>query len=99
MWGETRGRLGETRRGGWMKPVGWMMVGVGLGLVGWWGSEAGEPQYREVLVRELQSGFVVECRPARNPYPVWERATSVVDGVMGSVAACLTGPRPRPLWR
>lgn len=56
------------------------------------------PDRREVLVREVDNGYIVQFRTANNPYPVRESVASDTAEVAYLVKGYLGLPIPGPLW-
>ena len=56
------------------------------------------PASREIVVRQVENGYVVEARVQRNPYPYREMVFTRPDDVGAAVAGLLNEAVPNPLW-
>lgn len=77
-------------------------IALGL-LIGWYihSSVDGarlEPDRREILIREVDNGYVILYRTTNNPYPVREAVSADVAGVTFHVKGYLGMPIPATRW-
>ena len=56
------------------------------------------PATREIVVRQVENGYVVEAHTRNNPYPYREAVFSKPDEVGAAVAGLLNERVPQPLW-
>ena len=74
------------------------VIGVALG---WWAvgdSARLHPASREIVVRQVENGYVVEARVQSNPYPYREMVFTRPDDVGAAVAGLLNEAVPSPIW-
>ena len=57
-----------------------------------------QPDRREILVREVDNGYVILYRTTNNPYPVHEAVAADVAGTTARVKEYLSQPIPGPMW-
>ena len=56
------------------------------------------PASREIVVRQVENGYVVEAHVHNNPYPYREMVFQRPDDVGAAVAGLLNERIPAPLW-
>ena len=56
------------------------------------------PARHEIIVRQVDNGYVVEAHVRNNPYPYREAVFSRPDEVGAAVAGLLNERVPAPLW-
>ena len=56
------------------------------------------PATREIVVRQVENGYVVEAHVRNNPYPYREAVFVRPDEVGAAVAGLLNERVPSPLW-
>lgn len=56
------------------------------------------PASREIVVRQVENGYVVEAHVQNNPYPYREMVFQRADDVGAAVAGLLNEAIPNPLW-
>ena len=56
------------------------------------------PATREIVVRQVENGYVVEAHVRNNPYPYREAVFVRPDEVGAAVAGLLNERVPAPLW-
>ena len=56
------------------------------------------PASREIVVRQVENGYVVEAHAQSNPYPYREMVFTRPDDVGAAVAGLLNEAMPNPLW-
>ena len=56
------------------------------------------PASREIVVRQVENGYVVEAHVQSNPYPYREMVFTRPDDVGAAVAGLLNEAIPNPLW-
>ena len=56
------------------------------------------PATREIVVRQVENGYVVEAHTRNNPYPYREAVFARPDDVGAAVAGLLNEAVPNPLW-
>ena len=56
------------------------------------------PATREIVVRQVENGYVVEAHVRNNPYPYREAVFARPDEVGSAVAGLLNERVPAPLW-
>ena len=56
------------------------------------------PASREIIVRQVENGYVVEARVQNNPYPYREMVFAKPADVGAAVAGLLNEAVPNPLW-
>ena len=74
------------------------VIGVALG---WWAvgdSARLHPATREIVVRQVENGYVVEAHVQSNPYPYREMIFTRPDDVGAAVAGLLNEAVPNPRW-
>ena len=87
----------------WQNKGAWLWL-VLLSIVGgayYWGhadSARLHPATREIVVRQVENGYVIEARVQNNPYPYREMVFSKPDEVGAAVAGLLNEVVPQPLW-
>ena len=87
-----------------MSKVGWVVF-VGLYAASAWlvGSYLADsarlhPSRHEIVVRQVENGYVVEAHTRNNPYPYREAVFARPDEVGAAVAGLLNEAVPNPLW-
>ena len=87
-----------------MSKVGWVVfVGryaASAWLVGSYLADSARlhPATREIVVRQVENGYVVEAHVQSNPYPYREMVFTRPDDVGAAVAGLLNEAVPNPLW-
>ena len=56
------------------------------------------PASREIVVRQVENGYIVEAHTRNNPYPYREAVFAKPDEVGAAVAGLLNEAVPNPLW-
>ena len=56
------------------------------------------PASREIVVRQVENGYVVEAHVRNNPYPYREAVFAKPDEVGAAVAGLLNEAVPSPIW-
>ena len=56
------------------------------------------PASREIVVRQVENGYVVEARVKNNLYPYREMVFARPDDVGAAVAGLLNEAVPNPMW-
>ena len=56
------------------------------------------PASREIVVRQVENGYVVEAHARNNPYPYREMIFQRPDDVGAAVAGLLNEAVPNPRW-
>ena len=69
--------------------LGWYLTGDSARL---------HPARHEIIVRQVDNGYVVEAHTRNNPYPYREAVFSRPDEVGAAVAGLLNERVPAPLW-
>ena len=82
---------------------GWTAVACFAALISLWvfapaDSARLHPASREIVVRQVENGYVVEAHVHNNPYPYREAVFSRPDEVGAAVAGLLNERMPQPLW-
>ena len=75
-----------------------LFVIVGITLVAVTDSARLHPASREIVVRQVENGYVVEAHVRNNPYPYREAVFVRPDEVGAAVAGLLNERVPSPLW-
>lgn len=86
--------------GGRVMRVWWLLPLALLGYV-LWEHELGArlwPTTREVIVRQVENGYVVEAHTRNNPYPYKEYVFTDPATVGSAVSGLLNERTPGPLW-
>ena len=76
---------------------GFLLVGV-IGYQCTADSARLHPASREIVVRQVENGYVVEAHVRNNPYPYREAVFVRPDEVGAAVAGLLNERVPSPLW-
>jgi len=81
----------------------WVLAGLfWLGVVGVYVNTSDgrrfQPDRREILVRQLDNGFLVEARTRNNPYPYREFVFTEPAAVGSAVSGLLHEHIPGPVW-
>ena len=77
-----------------------ILVTLGALFIGYSCSDGARlhPASREIVVRQVENGYVVEARVQSNPYPYREMVFTRPDDVGSAVAGLLNEAVPNPLW-
>ena len=75
-----------------------LIVLVGIYAVATTDSARLHPAHREIVVRQVENGYVVEAHTRNNPYPYREAVFAKPDEVGAAVAGLLNEAVPNPLW-